>query len=188
MSKWILKKCDYDERLVQLNDKQLKLVRSGVKGQKPVSLRLTHQQVLMLSDEQQSVTNMNWCLHFTTRQLTQLENASQSEQDLMLAFSKSQLISMGRVPGNMEYDAKKEKQNNFTAGVNKITTKEADPEVDMNDPNNWDAKKEKPTATPVPEIEESESESEGSSIESSGRSKKKQELTARPLLSKFLKK
>lgn len=187
MSKWLLKKCDYDERLVHLNEKQLKLVRSGVKGQKPVSLRLTHQQVLMLSDEQQSVTDMNWCLHLTTRQLTQLENASQSEQDLYLAFSKSQLISMGRVPGNMEYDAKKEKQNNFTAGVNKITTKEA--EIDMTDPNNWDVKKEKPqTQTTTDATPQEESESESSSIESSGRSKKKQELTQRPLLSKFLKK
>ena len=134
MSKWILKKCDYDERLINLNDKQLKIMRAGVKGQKPVSLLLTHHQILMLSDEQQTLTDMNWCLHFTSRQLSQLETASQKGLDLYVAFSKAQLISMGRVSGNMEYDAKKEKTNNFTAGINKITAKET-PEVDMNDPN-----------------------------------------------------
>lgn len=196
MSKWILKKCDYDERLIHLNDKQLKIMRAGVKSLKSVSLLLTHQQILMLSDEQQTLTDMNWCLHFTSRQLSQLETASQKGLDLYVAFSKAQLITMSRVPGNMEYDAKKEKTNNFTAGINKITTKE----VDMNDPNNWDAKKEKPQnpvsvpeteGTPsraTPETEESESESEGSSIESSGRSKKKQEVMQKQQLSRFLKK
>jgi hypothetical protein len=101
MSRFTQSNCSYQQVECCLSPPQLKKMKLSFKFSEPVIIEFTRAQVKHTVDTPKSDPGHNFCLHLTTRQVSDFDKCYELDSGVQLAFSNAQVKSMRSVEHNL---------------------------------------------------------------------------------------
>ena len=101
MSRFTQSNCSYQQVECCLSAPQLKKMKLSFKFSEPVIIDFTRAQVKHTVDTPKSDPAHNFCLHLTTRQVSDFDKCYELDSGVSLAFSNAQVKSMRSVEHNL---------------------------------------------------------------------------------------